>query len=79
MFARGSIQAAIGHHQALNWLAADDVRLDDFIDVGLGDVCIPYGIGIDHEIRAVFALIETARLVGAHFAFEAAFRQFLLE
>jgi hypothetical protein len=79
MFTRGCIQAAIGQHQALNWLAADDVRLDDFIDVSLGDVSVPYGIGIDYEIRAVFALIETARLVGAHFALEAAFRQFLLE
>ena len=79
MFARGGIQAAIGHHQALNWLAADDVRVNDFIDVGLSDESVPYGFGIDHEIRAVFALIETARLVGAHFAFETAFRQFLLE
>ena len=79
MFARGSIQAAIGHHQALNWLAADDVRVNDFIDIGLGDEAVPYGFGIDHEVRAVFALIEAARLVGTHFAFEAPFRQFLLE
>ena len=79
MFTRGCIQAAIGQHQSLNWLAADDMRLDNLIDVGLGDMCVPYGIGINHEIRAVFALVETARLVGAHFAFEAPLRQFLLE
>jgi hypothetical protein len=55
------------------------VRVNDFIDIGLGDEAVPYGFGIDHEVRAVFALIEAARLVGTHFAFEAPLRQFLLE
>jgi hypothetical protein len=55
------------------------VGVNDFVDVSLGDVSVPNGLGIDNEVRAVFALIETARLVGAHFAFEAAFREFLFE
>ena len=79
MFARCCIQAIVREHQALDWLAADDVRFDDLVDVGLGDVSIPDGVGIDHEIWAMLALIEAAGLVGSHFAFEAAFGQLLLE
>jgi hypothetical protein len=29
-------------------------------------VSVPDGVWIDHEIRAVLTLVETARLVGAH-------------
>jgi hypothetical protein len=31
--------------QTLDWLAADNVRFDDLIDVGLGDVSVPDSIG----------------------------------
>jgi len=79
MFARGSVQASVGQHQALDRFAADDVGVDDFIDVGHANVSIPNRIGIDNEVWAVFALIETPRLVGPYFAFEAAFREFLFE
>ena len=79
MFAGGSIQAGVGQHQAPHGLSTDDVRFDDVVNVGFGDVSVPHGIGIDHDIRAVLALIETARLIGPHFAFEAAFCQFLFE
>jgi hypothetical protein len=79
VFARGGVQAFIGQSKALDWSAADDVGLDDLVDIGLGDVSIPHGLGIDDEVRAVLALIETAGLVGSHFAFEAAFCQLLLE
>jgi hypothetical protein len=60
VFTRCGIQAALGQHQALDWFATDDVGFDDLVDVGLGKVSIPDGIGIDHEIRAVFTLIKTA-------------------
>jgi hypothetical protein len=79
MLARGSVQAIVGQHQALDRLTADDVGVNDFIDVGLSNASIPNRIGIDYEVWAVFALIETARLVGPYFAFEAAFREFLFE
>ena len=79
MLARGSVQAIVGQHQALDRFTADDVGVDDFIDVGLDKVSIPNGIGIDNEVWAVFALIETARLVDPYFAFEAPFREFLFE
>jgi len=79
VLARGSVEAFVGEPQAVDWFAADDVRLDDFFDVGLGDVSIPDGFGIDHKIRAVLALVETAGLVGPYFPLKAAFGQFLLE
>jgi hypothetical protein len=79
VFARCRIQAFVGQHQALDWFAANDVRVDDLFYVGLGDVSVPDGVGIDDEVRAVLALIETARLVGPHFALEAALRELLLE
>jgi hypothetical protein len=60
-------------------MAAEDVRFDDFVDIGFGDVPVPHSFGIDDEVGAVFALIETARLVRSYFALQAAFREFLLE
>ena len=79
VFAGLGIQAGVGQPQALDGFAADDVGFDDFIDVGVFNVSVPDRIRIDHEIWAVLALVEAAGLVGPHFAFEAAFRQFLLE
>ena len=65
MFTRRRVQAGIGQQQALDRFAAEDVGLNDLIDVSFRDVSVPDGFGIDHEIRAVLALIETARLVSA--------------
>jgi len=79
VFTGGGVETVVRQHQALDRLASNDVRLDDFVDVSLGDVSISNGLGINHDVRAVFALVETARLVGANFALEAAFREFLLE
>jgi hypothetical protein len=79
MFARSCIQAAISQHQAFHWLSPNDVRLDNLVDVRFGDVSIPNGIGINYKIRAVFALVEAARLVSPHSALESTFRQFLFE
>lgn len=79
MFTRRCIQAAFGQPQAFYWLAADYVGVDDFFDVGLGYVSVPDGLGIDHEVRAVLALIQTSRLIGTDFAFEAALGEFLFE
>ena len=79
MFARCRGEAIVGQHQALDWIASYYVRRDDFVDIGFGDVSIPDCFGVNHDVRAMFALIETAGLVRSHFAFEAALRKFLLE
>jgi len=79
MFAARRVQALVRHPQALDWLAADDMRLDDFINIGLGNESVPHRFRIDHKIRAVFALIETARLIRSHFALESALRQLLFK
>lgn len=79
MFASGSIQAGVGQHQTLHGFSTDDVRFDDFVNGGCGDVSVPHGIGIDHDIRAVLALIEAAGLISADSSLEAAFCQFLLK
>jgi hypothetical protein len=79
MFTSGRIQAFIREHQARDGFSANNVGLDDFVDVSLGDVSVPDGVGIDHEIRAVLTLVETARLVGSHSTLEAAFGQLLFE
>lgn len=74
-----SVQAGVGQHETFNRFAAEDVRVDDFVNIGLGDMSVPNGIGVDDEVGAVLALIETSGLVSAHFAFEATLRQFLFE
>ncbi len=79
MFTRGSVEAFIGQYEALHRFATNNVGLDDFIDIGFLYVSIPDGLRINDEIRPMLALIETSSLVGSHFAFEPAFRQFLLE
>jgi hypothetical protein len=79
MFTSRRIQALVREHQARDGFSANNVGLDDFVDVSLGDVPVPDRVGIDYEIRAVLTLVETARLVGPHFTFEAAFGQLLFE
>jgi hypothetical protein len=79
MFTSGRIQAFIREHQARDGFPANDVGFDNFVDVSLGDVSVPDSVGIDHEIRAVLTLVETARLIGPHFTLEAAFGQLLFE
>ena len=79
MFAGFRVEAGFGQHEALYRFAPDDVGVDDFVDVGFGDVSVPDGIGIDDDVWTVLALIEAAGLIGTHFAFEAAHGQFLFE
>jgi hypothetical protein len=42
------VQAFIPKPQSLNGLAAENVRLDDFINVGKSDAAIPNRLGINH-------------------------------
>jgi len=79
MFAGCGVQAGVRQAEALDRLAAEDVGLDNLVDVGLGDVAVPDCVRVDDDVRAVLALIEAARMIGADFAFEAALGEFLLE
>jgi hypothetical protein len=73
------VEAFVGETKAFDWLAADDVRIDDFVDIGFGDEAIPDGLRVDDEIRAVLALIKASGLIGADAAFESTLGKFLLE
>lgn len=79
VFAGRSVQAGVGQAKAFYRPAAKDVRLDDFLDVGFGDVSVPDGVGVDDDVGAVLALVEASRLIGADFAFQAALGQSLFE
>ena len=73
------VQAGIGQHQALHWPSSDDVGLDDFVHISECDPSVPNRVGVDHNIRTVFALIETTRLVGPYFSFQSSGCQFFFE
>jgi len=66
------VEALIVQAQSLHWPPADNVRLDNFIDVIGRDKAVPHRFRIDDEIRAVLALIEAAGLVGSHPVFQSA-------
>ena len=69
MFASWSVEAGIGNTEAFYWEASEDVGVDDFVDVGFGDVSVPDGVGIDDDVGAVLALIKASGLVGTDAAF----------
>jgi hypothetical protein len=74
-----AVQALVFQHQALNRTPADNVGVHDFIHVRQRDSAIPDGLGIDHEIRPVFALVQAAGLVGAHSTLQTALSEFQLK
>src|SRR5690606_28090763 len=55
-------------HQAIDRLAADEVRVDDFVYVALIEVGVPDSLRIDDEHRAFLAAIQASRLVDANLA-----------
>jgi hypothetical protein len=79
MLAACGIQAFFGQAQALDRPSAYDVRLNDLFDVGFTNPAIPDGIGIDHHVRPVLALVEAAGLIGTDASLQAMGSQFLLE
>lgn len=79
MFAGGGVQTGIFEAQALDRAIAEDVGVNDFVDVGESDSSVPDRLRINHEIGPVLALIETAGLVGAHPSLQTTLREFLLE
>lgn len=79
MFAACAVQAVVFQHQALNRMPADNVGVHDFIHVRQRDTAIPDGLGIDHQIGPMLALVQASRLVGAHSAFQSALGQLHFE
>jgi len=60
-----SVKAGLWGNEPLDWSAADDVRLDNLVYVGSSDVAVPDRIRVNHQVRAMFALVEASRLVRA--------------
>src|SRR5579859_1730278 len=79
MLAGIGVEARIRQPEALDRSAADNMRLDDFVHVSLGDMSVPDRVWVDHKVWPMLALIETPGLVGTHFAFQSALGQFLLK
>jgi hypothetical protein len=79
MFAITCVQTGVGEAQALDWLPAYDVDVDDFVHVGFGHETVPNCIGIDDKVWPVLALIEATSLIRAHRALQSALSQLLLK
>jgi hypothetical protein len=73
------IQAGIRDQEPLDWAISENVRFNDFLNITQGDVSIPDSFGVNHDVRAMLALIETSCLVGAHLTLQSATRQSPLE
>jgi hypothetical protein len=65
MRAAFGVQAAFGHAQALDGPAGDEVLGNDGLCILRMDIAVPDRIGIDHNHRAVLALIEASGLINA--------------
>jgi hypothetical protein len=72
VWASQCVQAIVGDHETAHWLAADDMGLDDLVQIFLTYAAIPNRFGIDDHVGAVLALVKTAGLIGAHTTFESA-------
>jgi hypothetical protein len=65
VFTPGSIDAGIRQGEFRDRLSSDDVRINDLVDVLQRDPAVPYGVWVHHYRRAMFALLQTSRLIGA--------------
>jgi hypothetical protein len=73
------VQTRIRQEEPLDGMSADDVFVNDPVDIALGHVPVPHGLWIDHDGRTMLALIEATGLIGADFTFQPALSQFLFE
>lgn len=69
----------IGKFQPLHWLAANNMGLDDFVDIALFHESVPDRLGIDHDRLTVLALLEASGLVGSYGVAYTVFSQLSLE
>ena len=56
--------------ESLYWLSAENVRFNNFFDVGFSDMSVPDCVRVDHDVRTVLALIKAAGLIGVDFTFQ---------
>jgi hypothetical protein len=73
------VEAGPGEAQPLHGAAMDEMLGNNFIDVFELDEAVPDGLGINHNRRAVLALIEAAGLIGADEMLEAGIFDRVLE
>jgi len=69
----------IGHDEAGDDLALDNVALHDFRHVGFGFDLIPHAFRVNHDARPFGTMIETSGFIGAYDAFQVQPLRFLLE
>ncbi|MNN55901.1 hypothetical protein D3C81_1708040 [compost metagenome] len=70
------VRRVVSDFQTFNDLAADQMDVDDFIEVFIVDIGVPGALRIDHDDRAFFAAAEATGLIDADCA-TAAQAQFL--
>lgn len=61
----------IGHEQAVYDFALHNVTFHDLRHISLGSNPVPHTFRVDHDARAVFAMIQATRLVSPNRALEA--------
>ena len=61
----GGVQNFVGDHQPLHRLPAQDVRVDNFVNVFGLDASVPDRFRINHHSWAQFALIQATGFIGA--------------
>jgi hypothetical protein len=79
VYARIGVEAGVRQAEALDRFPTEDVRLNDFLDIRLGDGSVPNGVRVNHKVRPVLALIEAAGLIGPNFPLQAALGQLLFK
>jgi len=62
------VQYGVRNQQTFDRFSAEDVRVDDFVHVGGGNMSVPNRVGINDHSWTNFALIETPGFIRAHSA-----------
>lgn len=73
------IEAGAGEPQPLDGAAMDEMLGDNFVHIFKPDEAVPDSLGIDHDRRAMLALVEATGLVGADEVLEAGIFDGVLE
>ena len=72
------VQAFIGNTQPLYRTAGNEMLGNDLFGILRLDASVPHGIRINHDRRAMLALVQAAGLIDPHFAAKTGlFRQLL--
>jgi hypothetical protein len=65
------IRRMTGHQEPFDDFTLENVALHQFRHIGFGADPIPGALGIDDDARPIFAMIQTAGLIGSNRAFDA--------